>query len=586
MMGWRGILILFALVAGLGVVLLLTDEQTPVEVRAESPVREGRALADATMVRWQFRDRPPIEVGRGPDGRFQMREPLVDVASAAYMKQICDAWESAQMRKAPLADDAEGRRQAGLEEPELTFLARFPDGREVRVDVGAEGPLGTTRFLRAHGAIWEGGQALLESMRANPDDLREKAVFRNAFGSVDELRVDHRLDSGARELVHLKLGEGGWRLLAPVTGRADPAAARQFVTAVLSLRVDHFAPGIARTPDAEPRLRITVHGQFGEEKLTLWDERHELYGSLPGRGLLFHSTSQQYAQIFANASERLRARILLPFAESAFAELVDFVVDPGQGRGDRMRLVRESPSADWRLVEPVEAATRPTPCNEALEALQVLTAVEFCDDAAARRPRAEEPRYGLQAGRLAVAARAARDTAATTLWFGADVDRGEPRLTHACRADEPDTVVLVPAGSVAVLRRSWLEYCALRALQVGAIVERVDLARPDGSNRSFRLEDGVWRRVGAEAASPEVGDFVQDELRDLVAARAVDARPSRYDRPDWTVRLLRRNGDELASLRVFEDGPERALVVQAGERGPVAHELTARQSRDLRALWQ
>ncbi|MFN6196774.1 MAG: hypothetical protein ACK5BN_23475 [Planctomycetota bacterium] len=79
---------------------------------------------------------------------------------------------------------------------------------------------------------------------------------------------------------------------------------------------------------------------------------------------------------------------------------------------------------------------------------------------------------------------------------------------------------------------------------------------------------------------------MQDELRDLVAARAVDARPSRYDRPDWTVRLLRRNGDELASLRVFEDGPERALVVQAGERGPVAHELTARQSRDLRALWQ
>jgi peptide/nickel transport system permease protein len=66
----------------------------------------------------------------------------------------------------------------------LDWLARYADGHEIRVDVGAEGPLGTTRFLRAHGAIWEGGQALLESMRANPDDLREKAVFRNAFGHV------------------------------------------------------------------------------------------------------------------------------------------------------------------------------------------------------------------------------------------------------------------------------------------------------------------------------------------------------------------------------------------------------------------
>ncbi|MBM3961588.1 MAG: DUF4340 domain-containing protein, partial [Planctomycetes bacterium] len=235
MMGWRSILILFALVAGLGVVLLLTDESTPVAKQAESPVLEGRALAEATMVRWQFRDRPPIEVGRGPDGRFQLREPLVDVASAAHMKQICDVWESAQMRKAPLADDAEGRRQAGLETPELAFLARYADGHEIRIDVGAEGPLGTTRFLRAHGAIWEGGQALLESMRANPDDLREKAVFRNAFGSVDELRVEHLLDSGVRETVHLKLADGGWRLLAPVTGRADPTVARQFMTAVLSL---------------------------------------------------------------------------------------------------------------------------------------------------------------------------------------------------------------------------------------------------------------------------------------------------------------------------------------------------------------
>jgi hypothetical protein len=586
MMGWRGILILFALVAGLGVVLLLTDESTPVARQAESPVLEGRALAEATMVRWQFRDRPPIEVGRGPDGRFQLREPLVDVASAAHMKQICDVWESAQMRKAPLADDAEGRRQAGLETPELAFLARYADGHEIRVDVGAEGPLGTTRFLRAHGAIWEGGQALLESMRANPDDLREKAVFRNAFGSVDELRVEHLLDSGVRETVHLKLADGGWRLLAPVTGRADPTVARQFMTAVLSLRVDHFAPGIARLPEREPRLRIVVQGQFGEEKLTLWDERHELFGSLPGRNLLFHSTSQQYEQIFANAAERLRARILLPFAESAFGELVDLVVDPGQGRGDRIRLVRESPSADWRLVEPVETAAAPTPCNEAIEAIQVLTAVEFRDDADARRPRAEDPRYGLQSDRLAVAARAARDPKATTLWFGAELARPEQSLIHACRADEPDTVVLVPAGTVAVLRRPWLDYCAVRAMQVNAVIERIDLQRPDGASRSFQLEDGAWRLAGATAARPEVGDFAQDELRDLVAARAVDARPARFDRPDWTVRLLRRNGDELAALRVFEDGADRPLVVQSAARGPVAYELSARQSRDLRALWQ
>lgn len=585
-MGVRSILVLLALVAGLALVLVFTDESVPVVRKAEAPVLDGRRLGDAAMVRWQFRGRPAIEIGRAPDGRFQLREPLVDIASAAYLKQICDAWDSAQMRKAPLADDEDGRRRAGLDDPELTLLARYADGHEVRVDVGAEGPVGATRFLRCHGALWEGGQALLESMRANPDDLREKAVFRNAFGEATELKVEHLLDSGTTETMHLKLAETGWRLLAPVEGRADPAAARRFVTAVLGLRVDEFAPGIARFPDRQPRLRILVRGSFGEEQLTLWDERHELFGSLPGRNLVFTSSSLQYAQIFANAAEQLRGRVLLPFAESAFAELVDVVVDPGQGRGDRLRLVRDGVAADWRLVEPVECAAHPTACNEAIEAIQVLTAVEFCDAADARRPRAEEPRYGLQAGRLAVSARSARDQKATTLWFGAELVRGDQTLVHACRADEPDTVVLVPQGPVAALRRPWLDYCARRVLQVQAVVDRIDLVRPDGATRSFRIVGDRWQLAGVDGARPEVGEFVQDELCDLVGVKAIDARGARFDRPDWTLRLLRGNGDEFAALRLFEDGPDRPLVAQAGERGPAAFELSARQSRELRALWQ
>lgn len=585
-MGTRGILVLLLLCAGLGAVLLLTDQTVEVKKQAETAALGGRSLADAAVVRWQFRERPPIEIGRGPDGRFQLREPLVDLASAAYMKQICDAWDSAQMRKAPLADDDDGRRQAGLTPPELTFLARFADGHEVRIEVGAQGPLGTTRFLRSHGAIWEGGQALLESMRANPDDLREKAVFRNAFAQASEVRVDHLLDSGRRETLHLKLAETGWRLLAPIAGRADPNAAQRFVTAVLSLRVDDFLPGLVRFPDREPSVRVTVVGAFGEEQLSLWDERRELFGSLPGRQLAFTSSSLQYAQIFDNAAENLRARILLPFDQTAFAELVDVVADPGQGRGDRLRIVRESATGDWRLVEPVEWAAAPTPCNEAIEAIQLLTAVEFRDDADGVRPRAEDPRYGLQAGRTALSTRTARETKATTLWFGADARHGEEAVVHACRADEPDTVALVPVGPVTVLRRSWVDYVSKRVLSQSAVVERLDLSHADGRTRSFRIEDGRWRLVGAEGARPEVGEFAQDELRDLVGSKVIDARGARFDAPEWTVRLMRGNGDELGALRVFEDAADRPLAVQAGARAPVAFELSTRQSRELRALWQ
>ena len=57
-MGWRGILILFALVAGLGVVLLLTDESTPVAQKychgwftPSSAPRTRRMSSAGTIVR-------------------------------------------------------------------------------------------------------------------------------------------------------------------------------------------------------------------------------------------------------------------------------------------------------------------------------------------------------------------------------------------------------------------------------------------------------------------------------------------------------------------------------------------------------
>jgi len=64
-MGTRGIVVLLLLCASLGALLLLTDQTVEVKKQAETAVLEGRSLADAAMIRWQFRERPPIELGRG-----------------------------------------------------------------------------------------------------------------------------------------------------------------------------------------------------------------------------------------------------------------------------------------------------------------------------------------------------------------------------------------------------------------------------------------------------------------------------------------------------------------------------------------
>jgi hypothetical protein len=167
---------------------------------------------------------------------------------------------------------------------------------------------------------------------------------RQTFAQASELKVDQVLASGKRELLHLLRDDKGWLLKSPVEGRADPVAAQRFVTSVLGLRISDFGIGMPRLPERDPELVVNVRGAYGEESVRLWQELGHLYGVLPARDVVIACESQVYQQIFTNAADNLRARILLPMGESTFEELLELVVDPGQGRGERVRLTRESPS--------------------------------------------------------------------------------------------------------------------------------------------------------------------------------------------------------------------------------------------------
>ncbi|MEO6594776.1 MAG: DUF4340 domain-containing protein [Planctomycetota bacterium] len=582
----RTIALLLLCVGGLVAVLLFTDEKPKTKDSAELAVLDGRSLLECTKIRWQFDRRQPIEVTRAPDGRFQIAEPVVDLASAAYMKQIVDAWDSAHVRSTPLKDDAEGRKQAGLETPEVTFRAEFPNGQRIEVDIGAQGPLGATRFVRREGKIFEGGDALIESLRVGLDDLREHTVFRTQPTQASELRVEQLLATGKREALHLKIENGEWRLTEPTTSRADPQAAFRFLTAVLSLRVDDFLYGVTQFPTEEPLITILVRGTQGEETLRLWQEGGQVFGALPGRNMTFASNNQQYCQIFENAAVQLRATMLVPFA-SVYENLADVAVDPGQGRGDRVRLVRSSTVDEWRIEEPVQFAGHPSACNIVVQAINNLHAVEFVDTIDGKPASAADPRFGLGPGRLQVSLRDFSPAPATTLWFGAEVTKGEMALVYACRADESQNIVLVPKGPVDELRRNWTEFCALKVLMLTGI-ERLDLDH-GGQHRTFLIGVDGWVQEGTPGVRAGVGEFVNDDLRDLNGKRAVDLRGGALGEADWRLTMARGNRDTLATMQVWDRGGDKPLIVQArgvDEVVPIGFELSVRDSRSLRLLWQ
>ncbi|MFT4513550.1 MAG: hypothetical protein ACI89X_003609 [Planctomycetota bacterium] len=601
----KAILVLLLLVSGLVGVLVFTDETPPVTKVDSMPVLQGRSLTTATKIRWQFHEMVPIEIGHAPDGRFQIQEPLRDIASMAYLRQMVFIWDSANMQATKHPDTEEGRAKTGLITPELRFIVEWEDGKRIEVELGAEGPLGDSRFIRLvdveNSRIWEGGPGLIPSMRVGLNDLRSRQVFRHASGSITSVRLDQANSLGRREPVHMKTGENDeWVLVEPVTGRADPAAAQKFVTAITSLRVTHFQPGNINLPERDPDIRIELKGAYGEEKVDLWMESGQIWGLLPARGHIFTSSNNQYGQVFVNAVNNLRARILVPMNESTFEELCELIIDPGQGRGDRIRLLRKSQTSPWRLIEPVTCQTSPTPVNEAANALHQLVARAFVVEDGVR-PRSNDPRFGMDGARWSVTTRRLRKKEMYTLWFGSDVPvaigSDEEALVYACRSDEPDNVAVVQKLPLETLQRSWLVYCDKQIRQHTAIVERMELQRRAGKDhagvvqeaeqRSFAMQkDESWRLEGAEADRTEVGDFARETLRDFVGTKAVDIRAG-FDEPDWVLSLKRANGDELGLIGFWDGGENKPLIAKArGGADEVGFELSKRQSTALRAFWK
>ena len=590
-MSGKAMVILVLLAGSLGVTLWLTDREAPVQARVEESALMGRSLRDATRIRWQFHEQPAREIGRAPDGRLQIQEPIVDIASAGYLKSIFGAWDSAQLRAVPFDDDDAGRERAGLAPPKLTFIVEWA-GQRLDIDVGDLGPLGDTRFLRRDGKIWQGGTALFETLRVGLDDLREKQVFRHQLVSTNKLSVEQVNALGGRETIALARDGQQWRLTSPVEGRADPRAAQSFITAVVSLRVDHFRPSVARQPDRDADIKVVVDGAFGEERLSLWLEQGQTWGYLPERGHLFVSDNRQYGQVFVNAVNNLRARILVPMGESTFEELGELVIDPGQGRGERVRLRRDSQSAGWRIIEPVEYAARATPVNEAAHALQRLVARKFVTDQAGQRPRAQDPRYGMNGARWSLTTRRIAEQEMSTVWFGGDAaETGDEPMIYCARSDEPDNVAMVPKAALETLQRPWTVYCDKSIMKQTAQVERLDLRHRDGRKRTFMVqEDGTWRLQGSDEDRSEVGDYVDDTLRDFVGKRVVDMRRG-FELHDWELVMMRRNGDALGSTRIWDPGPSKRLIAR-GQTLPGSQEqllgveLSKRDTEELRQLWQ
>ncbi|MCR9244155.1 MAG: DUF4340 domain-containing protein [bacterium] len=588
-MGIKTLAVLIVLVGALGGVLYFTSEKPPIAESAQAPALEGRSLRDCKFFRWQFKnpEQQPFEVSRREDGSFAITEPVNDRASIGYVQQIVNAWDSANLIATDYTDDAAGHAETGLDEPVMVFAAEWPDGHRVEFEVGGQGPLGDDRFMKREGKTWLGGRGLYGSMRVNLHDLRDRQVFQLQETTCTQLDVQGlRVETGKRERIELKRSGRVWRLSEPVESRAHQASAIKFITLVLALRADHFIQGMVRVPDRDPDVVVVAKGSTGEERLELWIEQGAAFGQLPGRSSWFQCDPRTFESVFHHADESLRARTLIGVDDIA-TEVAGVVIDPGasKGRGDRIHLLRDSVATEWRLTEPVEYPAHATRANEAMQALNNLRAVEFLAGA-----KVDDPALGLGAGRMTLSVREFEEREAHTIWIGSEVDRNGLTLVHACRADEPGTIVLVPAPAVARLKREWPVYCQRDILKVPVPVGALEVRRADGTvvRQIARNDEGAWESEGLSAeAVQEAGEFIKDVLRDFGGKRAVDLRDGHpHGAPDYVLVLQRRNGEPLRELRAWDRDGKLPVIVQTEQMKEIGFEIGARDGRSMRELWK
>ncbi|MCA8943890.1 MAG: DUF4340 domain-containing protein [Planctomycetes bacterium] len=570
-MGWRTILILCLMVAGIAAGLYFTEHVPTEDDGLSQRVLDGRRVFDASWISIRTDpELPALEFGRAPDGGFAMREPIADLASQAMFESIARIWDGAYMRRRNLAAelDAELIEQYELEPPRGEFKIEWPDGKRIELAFGGEGAYGREVFLRRDGDVYVTEAGLLSCLQVGADQYRDPYVFRNTLADVRVMRLERLRTDGTSETLtfrrdgsQLAVDEAGEMLLSQGVVRAT-------VEQILSMRVERFARGGANEiGGTAATYRIDVDGARGREQLDLFaTDANTVVGWLrqQQREIVFAVNPQAYGDALTRPLQQLRSLWLFPIDQVQELRTITIGI-PGE-----RPLTLDRKRRSLELVAPVEM-----PCNDSAAA-ELITALgrfvvqrfepESMDLAAA----------GLDADYIVLRLRDPLATRDTEIHIG---KRGE-HLTYVKRADLP-FVVSIANDAVDPVRRPWVDYASLDVLRIAipGSVQAIEVARGDAIARFSRDEDGSW--LDADGKPSDAVDEMYDRVRDLIGTRAVERSKLANLSDPIEFRLQRVGGARAIELELFDtDG--RILV---GRRdAPVLYELRPGDTSSLLAL--
>lgn len=529
-----------------------------------------------------------IEVVRGAD-RFvfhrrsenediwDLTEPVHAEADDEGVRQILSALEYNQSLTLAMKGDPDPANY-GLDNPRAVVHARAGE-RTWEVAVGAEDPVGNHVYARcgAQGSIVRTGENLWTAVSKSLDDFREHNLLRTRSWEVTRLEIQ-----GEDRVLELRREEGRWRIMKPLSLRADSAKIDPLLGDLVAIRAETFVeddPASLEPYGLEaPRWRVTLGTKSGELEILLvgnpGPESGQVY-AMRGGGKTVSLVDDGFLSSLDPSPEVFRStQVVEALAESAREIRVR--------RGESIVWKAHREDLAWHLDEPESRPAEGDAVREWLRHLETLEITRFVEDA----PEDLAP-YGLTDGLTKV--EVARGEEEGDL-VGITIGRDDPDAggTYLKRDDE-NAVCLVPTESLAfVLQPAWkLRDKSLLEIDAASIA-RIRVVSGEAAVAfvpQMRETKRVWvREEGGEAEAEEAGEgedagakAVEDlvfDLIDLVADHWVaegDVEGSRLDEPRVTLEVERAAKepapDESSEEEASGDTTPRPFRLAIGARG-------------------
>jgi hypothetical protein len=516
-----------------------------------------------------------IKVQRNPENsRWNITEPLAFPGEDGVINQLLVTLEEGQITRV-VDEEPENLEEFGLKDATFKIILRFKTGEPKTLLFGDISPIGHDAYIK----LADEKRVLLSPLTKNQSNLplnqlRNKTLL--DFVARDVTTVDLKFDNDTQRFV--KQGED-WKLSAPVNAQGDADEISNFLTNILSERIENFVSekpeDVAPLGLAQPKIVLNVHAEKARQSWTLkigkeYDENS--YYAQRGNSERLFTVSESLVETLSKNPYSFIEKSLVTFKEEDIT-----AIESREGKAT-VHVVRNSENAgQWKFKNPENGVVDSATVNTLLLDLQEARIHKFA-------PNRKLELFGLNTPQKEMTL-FKKDGSEITLRLG-NSDKGKQHSFVSRSVDQ--SIVELDTETVRKIFRSPVEFKDKKLLKFDPEqVARIKIEYPD---KTFVLDkqDNQWVLVKPEKLDdlkPFVGKDILWTLNNLEYDTKLNAREvteeTGLEKPHLVLTLSDRENHSLGQLKIGRRMKNQPLLYSQLTGNPALYPIKDRTLNEI-----